>query len=196
MIHVVAALGRGGNIARPALPSIAKAKGYDATLNTTVDTAQQAILQVKGKVAPPQPGRPAKSRADFLNDLGNQKDVLARLAAAKALAQYAGDARVLPALLKAMNDPDADVALVATHSAKAVQTALQPLKQQTVDRLVQILRDPANDVNVRLVAAKALGSLGEDAASARDDLTRIANDPKADPDLKSTAANALKMLKP
>jgi HEAT repeat protein len=54
--------------------------------------------------------------------------------------------------------------------------------------------DKSNDITIRMMAAKALGSLGDDALPAVKALTLAAADP--DPDLTFVATNALKRIQP
>jgi hypothetical protein len=191
MVHAVQALGAYGNVAHAALPLIAQCKGYNATLNQAVDTAQQLILPTPASTPPK-----TKAVKDFVADLANQDDVNARLVAAKALAQYPTDPAVLPALAKALADSDPDVLSVANDSLKKVSGFLNIQRQLYVDSLVTILQDKGNDVSVRLMAAKMLGSLGKDAVSAVNALQQVIKGEMVDSDLKSVATNALRRIQP
>jgi HEAT repeat protein len=187
-IHVVRALGNLGPRARAALPDVVKARGYEANLNAAVAVAVQA-LQAPG----PTGGTATKGVKELLADLNNRASVTARLAAAKALGQFADPGILAPLATAAATDPDPDVQFVAAGALKKVTAVVQLNRQQYVAALVAML-DNTNDVTVRMVAAKTLGSLGNDALPAVAALTAAAGDP--DPDLRSVAANALKRIRP
>jgi HEAT repeat protein len=106
--------------------------------------------------------------------------------AAKTLRVYPGDAAlVLPALRESSaRDPDPDVKAVAAATLKAVTLA-------EVNRLAQLLKDP--DENVRVLAAKALGKMGADAAPAVPALKEAAEKDK-DADVKAVAKSAIEKI--
>jgi HEAT repeat protein len=95
-----------------------------------------------------------------------------------------------------MTDTDSDVAYVAAQSAKKIQAGTPPPAQAYITSLTGLLKDKTNDVSVRLLAAKALGNVGKSAATALDTLKAINDEANVDPDLKTTAANAVKKIQP
>jgi len=139
--QAIEALGRLGPVAREAVPALVKAKGVATPYDQAIDSALENILI-------PQPGT-------LLNYLGllRDNDPSARLMAAKALRTYPAEAsQVLPYLrMAADKDPDPDVKRVAAETVTAVT-------QREVARLEQLLKD--RDENVRMLAAKALGTWG------------------------------------
>jgi HEAT repeat protein len=187
VVHVVKALAIMGPAARAALPDIARARGYEASLNAAVDVA---IQKIEGQDQHPAS---AKGIKDLLADLASPTSAPTRLAAAKALGLFADPSVLGPLSTAAAMDPDPDVQRVAGGSLARVTAILQLDRKAYVEGLTALL-DKGNDVTVRMIAAKKLGSLGQDALPAVTALTDAAGD--ADPDLKSVAANALKRIQP
>ncbi|HKI35879.1 MAG TPA: HEAT repeat domain-containing protein [Gemmataceae bacterium] len=171
--QTIVALGRIGPPSRDAVPSLVKAKGLAATYDHAIDTALEEILL-------PSPGTLSAVLA-ALKDF----DPRIRASAARALANFSGDAaQVLAALRDTAKDPDPEVSRAAKETAEQVT-------QQEVFRLAQILKDrDVNgrwtwDENVRLLAAKTLQTYHADAAPALAALYDAAKDP--DPDVRHVA---------
>lgn len=185
--HTAQALGAIGPGAKDAVPALVKAKtGYSGP-DTAIDSALKAILQ------PPAGGKPAGSSVpvrDLLRDL-KDKDENVRLAAAKALGKRGSDPVVLSALLEALKDPDPDVRRAAEESAKKVREAAEKATRGYVARLAELLKD--KDAGVRVMAAKALGTLGPSAAPALPALKEAAGK-DADADVKFVAKNAVEKI--
>ena len=189
--HVVQALGAMGSDARDALPSIVEFSGYEANLTAAVKTAVQAILKPVA-VAPP-PHATGKSTTDWLADLANMKDAATRVTAAKALGDLADPSALAPLATAAASDPNPDVKMNAGAAFAKLTAVVQLNRKQYVTSLASMM-DKANDVSLRIIAAKKLGELGNDALPAVDALTAASTE--ADPDLKQVALNALKRIQP
>lgn len=188
MIHVVQALGNMGTAAGDTLADIARVRGYEANLNSAVETAVAAIQN------------PADSRStskkemkDYLTDLANLKDADARLVAAKSLGQFIDPTVLQPLANAKLTDPDADVRLVAGNALTKVTALVQLNSEQNQAGLVAML-DKSNDIAVRVMAAKALGRIEAKTATKAtiDALKTAGNDDDAD--LKVVAQNALKRI--
>jgi len=173
--ETIEALGRIGPGARDAVPALVKAKGIAAPYDQAINAALESILTP-----------PSGSVFALLNGL-RDNDPSLRLMAAKVLRSYPADPTMVLPLLResAAKDPDPDVKRVAEETLKAVI-------HREVERLVGLLKD--KDVNVRLLAAKALGQMGKEAAPAEAALKEVA-EKDSDPDVKSVAARALTLIK-
>jgi HEAT repeat protein len=172
--YTIESLGRMGPIAREAVPALVKAKGVAGLYDQAIDTALENILV-------PPPGTLFTLVAGLRNN-----DPSVRMTAAKVLQAYPVDAALVLPLLRdsAAKDPDPDV-------KRVIEEALKIVTKREVERLVQLLKDA--DVNVRLLAARALGQLGKDAAPAEAALKQTA-EKDSDPDVKSVAKRALEKI--
>jgi HEAT repeat protein len=172
---VIDALGRLGPAARSAVPTLVKAKGIAAPYDQAVEGALENIL-----LAPPG------SAYALLGSL-RDNDPAVRLLAARALRTSPVEYLLMAPLLResAEKDPDPDV-------RRAAKETLTLLTRAEVNRLVQLLKD--RDANVRVLAAKALGGMGADAADAVKALREAADNTKEDPDVRDVARNAIKKI--
>lgn len=131
------------------------------------------------------------SRVRFLSSLGRwilskngPEAVVYRIAAAEALGRLGkSSVPAVPALLRALHDPRADVRWRAA-------TALARIGPSAVDGLTRKLEDP--DPVVRQAAAYALGEMREDAESSVPSLLLLTKD--QNPDVRSSAAYSLAMI--
>ncbi len=121
------------------------------------------------------------------------KDAALRLTAAKSLGDLADLSALAPLATAATSDPNPDVKSAAGAAFAKLTAVLQLNRKQYVTSLASML-DKANDVSLRIIAAKKLGELGSDALPAVDALTAASME--ADPDLKQVVLNALKRIQP
>jgi HEAT repeat protein len=172
--QAIQVLGRVGPSAREAVPTLVRAKGIAPTYDQAIEIALENILT------------PAAGTVYTLLGQLRDNDPSVRLMAAKTLRFYPAEAGLaMPALRESItHDPDADVKAVARESLKL-------LTQAEVNRLAQLLKD--RDENVRLLAAKALGRMGADAAPAVPALKDVA-DKDTDADVRAVAKSAVEKI--
>lgn len=173
-------LGELGTIARPAIPALTLQVGRDPDLDLAVRRAVDQIIA-------------AGDTADLnmLIRLLKNKEVAQRLRAAKGLGKLGPAAKsAVVELTVALSDTDADVRRTALAALRLIDATVKPADAVGVWTLD--LQDA--DEAVRWRAAKALGKLGKDAASAAAALTSLATDP--DPDVRKAAVEALGKISP
>jgi HEAT repeat protein len=113
----------------------------------------------------------------------------ARRAAARALAEAGGDAKVaVPALVRALKDRD----LFVRRFAAQALGEIGPEARQAVPALRAALNDPRQEVQE--AAATALGKMGPDAAAAA--LASVVRDRDREPEVRRKAAQALARMGP
>jgi hypothetical protein len=174
-------------------PSI-RAGAARALANYASDAAKVLPpLRDAAKDPDPEVSRAAKDAIDQITQVEvyrlaqalRDRDVNVRLLAAKTLKNYGAEsAPALAVLNEAARDRDPDVSRVAQETAQLVSA-------EETNRLAKLLKD--KDVNVRMLAAKALGRMGRSAAIESALTESAATDP--DPDVRAVARNAIRNLK-
>jgi len=171
---VIDALGQMGSAARVALPSLAKSTKRTIDIDLAVKSTTDAILNASDS-----------QNTDALTQQLTSRDASLRLRAAKALGDLGPAARTaIPGLTVVLADPDADARRAAVRAIRLIQPNVAP-SEALVRAIAEDLRSP--DANLRLLAARTLGTLGSAAALAAQDLIPLRTDP--DPDVRR-AANA------
>lgn len=176
---VVEAIGSIGAAAKPTLPALARASGRSTDIDLSLKDATKQILGSEDRRDVPGLIEQLKSR-----------DEGARLRAAKTLGSLeSGAAKAVPALTKALTDPDGDVRRAIATAIRKIQPTAKPAKE-LIQAYIQDLSDP--DDNVRLATVRTLGKFGRDAADASSAIQALLADP--DKDVRRAAADAVAKL--
>ncbi len=176
---VADALGAIGAAAKPALPALAKATGRSTDIDRAVRDATKQILLSDDR----------RDVAGLIEQL-KSRDEGTRLRAAKTLGSLEGGAaKAMPALTKALADPDGDVRRAAVAAVRRIQPTAKASKE-LIQAYVADLADA--DDNVRLSAVRSLGKLGPAATEAGSAVQGLLSDP--DKDVRKAAADTLAKL--
>jgi len=138
------------------------------------------LLVVLSGMAISQTTNPAEDQVSVLLTQLSAKEVNARRAAAEQLRTYGSDQRVVPALLKAVDDPSPFVQMAAIDSLGLIRNPAATTK------LCEVLASNKND-QIRQSAAIALGYLGD--KQSLSSLSKALNDPSDN--VKFSAYNSL-----
>lgn len=171
---VVRALGQIGASARPVIPALTRAVGRDFDLDLAVRRSTNQIIAA------------GDSDVASLVLMLQSKEEGQRLRAAKSLGKLGplAKAAVLDLTL-VLADPDGDVRRTALSALRAILGKVLPA--DAIGVYVLDLQSP--DEDIRYQAAKNIGRLGRDGASALQALQPLLTDPS--PDVRRAAAEAL-----
>lgn len=173
---IIRTIGSMGPAAKSALPNLSRAAGRSIDLDLVIKDAKSRLLEDAASYEIQTLVRQLASR-----DEGK------RLTAAKGLGKLGPTASgALPALSKALADPDADVRRAAVASIRQIAPSAKPSKE-LIQAIVQDLSDP--DDTIRLVAVRTLGKMGTAAAEATAAVQALLMDP--DKDVRKAAADTL-----
>ncbi len=174
-------LGKLGSAAREAIPALNNA------LNDTDEDVR--IVAARSLKMIQAAGGPSDQVQRLIREL-QSADETVRLKAAKDLGKLGSAAvEAIPALQKALQDPDDDVRRVAANSIRLIQAGAGP--SEALQKLIQQLNSP--DELARLKAAKDLAKLGPAAKDALPALQKLLQDP--DEDVRRVAANAIDRIR-
>jgi HEAT repeat protein len=172
---IIEALGQMGSAARVALPSLAKATQRTIDIDLAIKNSTELILTASDS-----------QDVDALVQQLQSRDASLRMRAAKALGDLGPGARsAVPGLLAALQDPDGDTRRAVVSALRLIVPNAPP-NDAFIRAIAADLGNP--DPNLRLLAARTLGSFGPLAAAAAADLSALRNDP--DPDVRRAAAFA------
>ncbi|NDJ17632.1 HEAT repeat domain-containing protein [Myxacorys almedinensis] len=172
-LGAIAALGRLGADARPAVSTLAKGT-----------TAKQKVLQIATLDALAKIGAAAKAAVPDVVKALKDDDEEVRVAAARALGSLSSFPEItVPSLIEAFDDPSKAVRVTAIDAISNLGTAAKP----AIPELIQALSTA--ELDVRLATITALGKLGADAKSATPFLAQALSD--ANTDIRLKAASAL-----